>query len=264
MSIEGDRPVALEGITLIIPAYNEEDRIPATLESYLPVLRATGQPFDVVVIIDGEDNTLSVVEHYKAQGVTAYVFPDKLGRGGATLQGFRKARRHIVAVADADGSIPAKDFARMLSMVISGERAVIASRRLDRSTVIVPEPQFRRFISWTWHALVKATLSIPVKDAQCGLKIFTQDVVQLVLRKVVVTNRTFEVGMLYHIISSGYHIREVPVAYVHDFRTRMPITKAIPIMFATLLGMFVSNRTRTMNRLMGTFLRSMNQKFAAV
>lgn len=264
MSTEGYRPIAMEGITLIIPAYNEEDRIPATLAGYLPVLRATGQPFDVVVIIDGQDNTLAVVERYKSEGVTAYVFPNKLGRGGATFQGFRRARRRIVAVADADGSIPAKDFARMLSLVITGERAVIASRRLDHSTVIVPEPQFRRFISWTWHALVKATLSIPVKDAQCGLKIFTHEVVQLLLQKVVVTNRTFEVGMLYHIISSGFHIREVPVAYVHDFRTRMPITKAIPVMFATLLGMFVSNRTRRINRLMGGFLRSMNHKLAAV
>lgn len=251
------------GVSLVIPAYNEEDRIAPTLDAYLRVLEGFGRPYEVIVIIDGLDNTPAVVERFADRGVTYHTYQKKLGRGGAIFAGFRKANYDVVALADADGSVPADDFRRMLEEIAGGSVAVIASRRLNNATVLVPEPAARRAIGWVWHALVKAFLSVDVKDAQCGLKIFSADVVRLILERVTVTNRTFEVDILYHINEAGLVITELPVAYSHDFRTRMPIGKAIPVMFATLIGIFLMNRTAA-RRVFGTkVFERLNLFFAA-
>ena len=86
----------------------------------------------------------------------------------------------------------------------------------------------------------------------------------MLLRRVTVTNRTFEVGMMYHVAAAGVPIEEVPVGYIHDERTRMPLGKAIPVMFVTLLGMFFANRTRLSPRVVRRLGRRFNAKFASV
>jgi dolichyl-phosphate beta-glucosyltransferase len=256
--------VSVKGISLIVPAYNEQDRIAPTLESFLGVLQERGYPYEVIVIVDGSDRTSAVAGQFAARGVAVYTYAHKLGRGGAIFEGFRKAKYDIVGFTDADGSVPASDFQRMLDEVVSGSTAVIASRRLRPDAVVVPEPVFRRAIGWVWHALVKASLSLQVKDAQCGLKVFSAEVVRLILQRVTVTNRTFEVDMLYHVLEAGVVITELPVAYSHDFRTRMPITKAIPVMFATLIGIFIMNRTPVKRFLGHELFERFNRRFATV
>ncbi|MGP8078099.1 MAG: glycosyltransferase [Thermoplasmata archaeon] len=231
-------------MSLIIPAYNEEDRLGPTLDHYLPVLEAYRIPFEVLVVLDGADGTEAVARRYADRGVRCLRYGQKLGRGGAILAGFRHARLSLVAFADADGSVPAADFRKLIDIGLEQKISVIASRRIDPSMVVVPEPAMRRLIGWTWHAFVRVSLNLRVADAQCGLKIFPHDVIDLILRRLTVTNRAFEVGMLFHVVNAGYPLVEVPVEYVHDFNTRMPITKAIPVMFLTLIGMALANRFR--------------------
>ena len=252
-----------KSISLIIPAYNEATRIVPTLESYLSVLEAKMMPYEVLVIIDGTDNTEEVVNELGLRNVYGIKFPCKLGRGGAILEGFRRARYDIVGFADADGSVPAKDFSKLLDQCIEGEEVVVASRRLDPSVVVVPERPFRRVIGTIWHSIVRAMTGIQVRDVQCGLKVFSRPAVTIVVRRVTITNRTIDVGMLYHLSNAGYSIKEVPVKYIHDFRTRMPITKAIPVMFLTLVGMVVVNilfQSRSPPR----FLEVLNHRLGSV
>src|SRR5580658_9840840 len=153
----------MKGVSLVIPAFNEADRIVPTLEGYIGVLEELGLPFEVIVISDGHDATPAVAGRFAARGVTVYTYSRKLGRGGAIFEGFRKTKFEIVGFADADGSVPPSDFRRMLAEAMNGSVAVIASRRLDSNLVLIPEPFSRRGVGWVWHALVKALLSLPVK-----------------------------------------------------------------------------------------------------
>lgn len=258
------RPSKL-GISLVIPAYNEEKRLSKSLDSYIPVLEDLNVPFEVIVIADGSDNTPDVARRYHGHGVQCYSFPRKLGRGGAIFEGFKKAKYSVVSFADADGSVPPDDARKVITAVLEGRPCAIASRRLLPDLVAIPEAPHRRFIGFIWHALVRALLGLRVKDAQCGFKVFRQDIVQsVILPKVTVTNRTFEVGMLYHVSAAGYRIEEIPVKYVHDFDTRMPITKAVPIMLLTLLGIFVFNILLKGSRTPPQFVSKLNQRFASV
>ncbi len=215
-----------------------------TLERYLPVLEGYGIPHEVLVVADGSDGTEDVARRFEDRGVRCLRYPSKLGRGGAILEGFRHATLSLVAYADADGSVPPEDLRTLLNIGLEKHLCVIASRRIDPSVVVVPESQWRRFVGWVWHALVRASLNVRVADAQCGLKVFPHEVVDLILNRLTVTNRAFEVGMLYHVVQGGYPVLEVPVRYRHDSRTRMPITTAVPVMLLTLVGMSMANRVR--------------------
>jgi len=252
-------------LSLVIPAYNEEDRITKALNAYLPVLERLRVPHEVIVICDGQDGTPAVVRSYGDRGVVCYEYSTKMGRGGAILEGFRKSTGDLVAFADADGSVPAADFEHLVQLAFQGAPAVIASRRLMPDLVPVPEPAFRRSIGFAWHLLVKMLLGLRLEDAQCGLKIFSKRVVhEVILKQLTVTNRTFEVGMLFHVAKSGIPILEVPVRYVHDFDTRMPIRGAVPIMFLTLVGILLSNRWVSKDGQPPAFAMDLKRRFATV
>lgn len=252
-------------VSLVIPAYNEEDRLGATLESYLPVLERLALPFEVIVIFDGSDNTPSVAKRYANRSVVCHSYDHKLGRGGAIFEGFRLALYSVIAYADADGSVPASDFEKILAAVLTGSPVAIASRRLLPEMVAVPETALRRFMATGWYVLVRVVLGVRVKDSHCGLKVFRRDVVNsIILRRVRVSNRTFEVGMIYHIQSAGIPVTEIPVRYVHDFRTRMPLARALPVMFLTLLGIFLANIVLPKATAASSFLLGLNERFSSI
>lgn len=260
-----ENPVGAGSVSLIIPAYNEATRLPKTLERYVPALERMGIPFEIIVISDGQDETAQLARQYSGRGVKCYEFGHKLGRGGAIFEGLRRARNSVIAYTDADGSVPPDDLLLLLGLCLSGNPAVIASRRLDPEVVVVPERPFRLFIGTAWRILFRLLLNLRVQDAQCGMKAFNREVVdRIILPKVQVTNRTFEVGMLFHIQSSGIPLTEVPVRYVHDFDTRMPITRAVPIMFLTLIGIFLVNVVMRADHPVPRLMVDLNRRFSSV
>lgn len=260
MRDEGERTAQndrAEGISLIIPAYNEEDRISKSLDSYLPVLRESGLPYEVIVVMDGKDGTHDIVLSYKSQAVKGFTFDTKLGKGGAVRKGIELSGYGRVCWVDADGSLIPEDLKRMIE-VSENFDCVVASRWLKDSVWLEKEPLFNLAVGRVFNFLVRGLLHLPVMDTQCGAKIFRSDVAKGVLSTTVVTNRTFDVAMLYHAMKLGATIREVGVRWRHDHETRMPIFRVIPIMFITLLGIRVMNlpiKKYVPNRLVGYFVK---------
>jgi dolichyl-phosphate beta-glucosyltransferase len=232
-----------QGISLVIPAYNEEHRLRPTLLSYLPVLQSLRVPFEVIVSVSGEDRTWDIVEEFAGQGVRGVRSRTRMGKGRAILEGFRQAKLPIVALADADGSVPGYEVGRLLRMALDEPQVVVASRRLDRSRVEVGEPLPKKLASDVWHAMVKVLLNLPVRDAECGFKVYTRDLAQMALRDIVVTNWVFDLDLLYHAKEYGAKITEVAVDYKYDYRSKMRLARAVGPMFLTLWGIFLVNRT---------------------
>jgi glycosyltransferase involved in cell wall biosynthesis len=254
-----------DSISLVIPAYNEGARLEKSLKEYLPVLEALGVPYEVLVIADGSDHTPEVAQKYRSHGVRCYTYSNKLGRGGAILEGFRKAKFDLIAFADADGSVPGSDFDQMIRLALGGMPAVVASRRLEPKMVAVPEPPLRRSVGFVWATLVKLVLGVQLEDSQCGLKVFSRSVVKdVILRRLTVTNRTFEVAMMFHVARAGVPVCEFPVRYVHDFDSRMPITKAVPVMFLTLMGVALANMLEVRGMRPPKFIVGLNSRFSSV
>ena len=251
------------GVSLVIPAYNEEHRLRPTLETYLPALRGLGVPFEVIVSVSGEDRTWEIVEEFHDQGVRGVRSRTRMGKGQAILEGFRLAELPIVAIADADGSVPAHEVARLLRMALEEPQVVVASRRLDRSLVRVGEPWTKKFASDVWHGMVDVLLNLPVEDAECGFKVYTRELAQMAVRDIVVTNWVFDIDLLFHAQMNGAKLTEVAVDYTYDMRSKMRLGRVIAPMVLTLWGIFLVNRSGLRRVLPMGLLMRLHHRFGA-
>lgn len=231
----------MPGLSIIIPAWNEESRLPRTLLQYLPALEGRGEPYEVIVVADGTtDQTATLARGFSHRGVRVLEFPNKLGKGGAILAGLRAAQYDYVGYLDADGPIPPTEIYRLVDALGSAD-CVVASRWVRGSIVLRQEPRFNLLAGRVWNYLVRSLLFLPVKDTQCGAKFVRRSVLEPTLRAVALTNRAFDVDLLYHMRKNGHTVREVPVTWKHDPETRMPIGMAIPVMFVSLVGVRLMN-----------------------
>jgi glycosyltransferase involved in cell wall biosynthesis len=231
----------ISGLSIVIPAWNEEDRLARTLDRYLPSLESRSVPFEVIVVVDGVgDRTAEVAASYSDRKVRVLRFPTKLGKGGAVLAGIQEARYEYVGYLDADGPITPKAMYGLVGDLAVVD-CVVASRWVRGSSGAHAEPLFNRLAGRVWNFLTRSLLFLPLRDTQCGAKFFRRSVIQPLLKTVTLTNRAFDVDFLYHVRKSGHVIREVPVVWTHDRATRMPIGRAIPVMFVSLLGVRLMN-----------------------
>lgn len=230
----------LSGLSLVIPAYNEEKRIGRTLSAYIPVLDSLGIPFEVLVVIDGKDQTEKVVSSFASRGVRHVRSPTRLGKGGALLTGFRNSRYSIIGYVDADGSLSAKDLSKLIFATADAD-CVIGSRWAVGSEWGRREPLSRQFASRAYNLFVRGVLGLAVNDTQCGAKFYRRALLEALLQRVTVSNLTVDTGFLFHTKALGKLIHEVPVEWSHDNRSRFRLATMIPLMFLTVVGIRVMN-----------------------
>ena len=229
------------GISLVIPAWNEEDRLPSTLENYLPVLKELNIDHEVIVVTDGSnDRTAEVALDHARQGVRVLRFEHKLGKGGAVLEGFRRSNYSIVGFIDADSPVAPCDVATLIAAVSECDGA-IASRWLDQSIFDHPARASRIALSKTWNLLVRMLLGLHVRDTQCGAKFFRREAIERVLPRITLTNWAFDAALLFHLTKAGFSIRELPVHWKSDPRSKLNVFRAAPTMFISLVGLRLMN-----------------------
>ena len=228
------------GISIVIPAWNEEDRLARTLERYLPALESRGEPFEVVVVVDGvRDRTAEVAGEYADRHVRVLRFSHKLGKGGAVLAGIRASWYEYVGYLDADGPISPEEMYGMVDYLRGDVDCVVASRWVRGATGSGAEPLFNRVAGRGWNFLARSLLFLPIRDTQAGAKFFKGTLARSLLRSVTLTNRAFDVDLLYHVRKGGGRVKEIPAQWKHDRATRMPIGRAMPVMFVSMLGLRV-------------------------
>jgi glycosyltransferase involved in cell wall biosynthesis len=225
------------GISLVVPAWNEARRLRRTLERYLPILIDQGLPYEVIVVVDGaSDGTSRVVAEFAEQGALLLAFPDKLGKGGAILKGFRKARYATVGFIDADGPMNDQDFSRILTLAQESD-CVVGTRGLFHHA----DNLSRNLAGVVWSLLVRLTFPSSVQDTQCGVKFFQRRVLDAVLPSVALTNWAFDVSLLHHIQRAGFSIQEMPFRWINGEGSQLHIAKAAPLMLASLVGLRLCN-----------------------
>ena len=150
------------GISIVIPAWNEEDRLARTLERYLPALESRGDPFEVVVVVDGvRDRTAEVATRYVSRRVRVLLFPHKLGKGGAVLAGIKVSRYEYVGYLDADGPISPEEMYGMIDYLNGDVDCVVASRWTRGASGVREEPLFNRIAGRGWNFLTRSLLFLP-------------------------------------------------------------------------------------------------------
>jgi glycosyltransferase involved in cell wall biosynthesis len=204
-------------VLVLVPAYNEEQRIEPMLRDYTRFFRQeyTGM-FRIVVVLNGcKDNTLEVVQRVAVEypEVSALNFPAPIGKGGALIEGLRLApQADLIGYVDADGASPPQAFRRLIDLAPQAD-CVIASRWLPGAVLHQSQPLLRRFTSRVFHAFVQLLFRMNIQDTQCPCKLIRRAAVEHIRPSLCIADLAFDVNLLVSLKREGYTILETPTEW---------------------------------------------------
>jgi glycosyltransferase involved in cell wall biosynthesis len=210
--------------SIVIPAFNESARLPATLHSVLECIRAHGWNAEVIVVNDGStDATVEVVQAFGATAPEVRLMenPGNRGKGYSVRAGMLDARGSVVLFTDADLSAPIEEAERLFAAIERGADIAIGSRWLESGRQTQSQPLYRQFFGRCFNAVTRAVMRLPFADTQCGLKAFTHDAAQAVFQLQTIERWGFDPEILFIALKRGLRVQEVPVSWAHDERTRL-------------------------------------------
>jgi dolichyl-phosphate beta-glucosyltransferase len=214
--------------SIVIPAYNEAARIPATLDAVVACIRSRGWSAEVIVVDDGSrDATAEVVRAFAAGAPEVRLLQNSgnRGKGFSVRNGLLRALGEIVMFTDADLSAPIEEAERLFAAIAQGADIAIGSRWLERSRQTIRQPFYRRFFGRCFNGVTRAVMGLSFADTQCGFKAFTRAAAQTVSQLQTIDRWGFDPEILFIALKRGYRIEEVPVSWAHDERTRISYLK---------------------------------------
>jgi len=214
-------------ISIIIPAYNEEKRLPATLQMVKAYLDSSRWDFaEIVVVNDGSrDRTADVA---RAAGARVLENPGNRGKGYTVRHGMLEAKGDWILFSDADLSAPIDDLERLWSgMEQSKAQVAIGSRALDRSLIGVRQPVFREFSGRFFNIVMRLITGLPFRDTQCGFKLFSSSVARDIFSRQQLDGFGFDVEVVFIAQKLGYRVVEVPVRWNDVAGTKVSLWSGI-------------------------------------
>ncbi len=214
-------------LTILIPAYNESRRLPATLEkvhSYCAVsLQIT---YEILVVDDGStDDTASVVEQMRSRipNLKVHRYSQNHGKGYALRVGMHLARGRFVVFMDADLSTPIEELERFLQSLNGGAPVVIATRKSPGANITTRQPLIRESMGKAFTWLSNTILGIHFSDLTCGFKAFESSVGKDLFSRQVIEGWAYDSEILFLASRAGYQVIEIPVTWINspDSRVRM-------------------------------------------
>ena len=213
-------------LSVVIPAYNEATRLPASIEKILRYLDACHPRFELIVVDDGSSDGTAQAAVAAAGGraeLRVESYGGNRGKGYAVRHGLAAARGELVLFTDADLSTPIEAFEPLKAALDAGADVAIGSRALPQSDVQVRQPLFRDLGGKFFNAMVRLLLLPDLHDTQCGFKLFRRAPVLPLVARMRIDRFAFDVEILYLARLAGLRIAEVPVVWVNspDSRVRM-------------------------------------------
>ena len=209
--------------SIVIPAYNEAARIPATLRSVVESIRRHGWDAEVVVVNDGSrDRTAQIVMEFArtAPEIRLLENPSNCGKGYSVRHGVLHALGDIVMFTDADLSAPIEETDKLLAKLDEYDVA-IGSRAVNRALIEVHESRFREFAGIIFNKIVRIILRLPFVDTQCGFKAFRREKCRIIFEQQTIERFGFDPELLYLARRHGLHTVEVAVRWAHSPATKI-------------------------------------------
>ena len=213
MSQEPDRPF----LSVVIPAYNEENRLGPTLVRIREYLAAQKYTSEVLVVDNASrDRTTEVAQE---AGVEVIEEPRR-GKGAAVRTGMLAARGEYMLFSDADLSTPIEEVEKLLDQMRAGADVAIASRGLPTSNLVKRQPWYREIVGRIGNILVRLMAVHGIADTQCGFKLFPREIARRVFPAQRLTGAAFDVELLFIVQHAGWKVAEVPVTWIDSPDTR--------------------------------------------
>ena len=220
-------------LSIVIPSYNEELRLPATLEQIVAYLPTLGRDTEILVVDDGsKDRTAEVALAFQKTVPSLRLISNAVnrGKGFSVRHGMREARGRSVLFTDADLSAPIEEAPKLLEALETYDVA-IGSRSLDRSLISVHESRFREFAGIIFNTIVRVILRLPFVDTQCGFKAFRREPCQILFEQQRIERFGFDPELLYLARHHGLRSVEIPVRWGHSPDTKVSMLRDSMQMF---------------------------------
>ena len=195
--------------SIVIPAYNESARIPATLKDVVSCIREHHWNTEVIVVNDGStDATAQVVLDFARENpeVRLVENPGNHGKGYSVRNGMLQAMGEIVMFTDADLSAPMDEAERLFAAIADGADIAIGSRWLEKQRQTHRQPLYRQFFGRCFNAVTRAVMGLPFADTQCGFKAFTRNAAQTVFQLQTIERWGFDPEILFIALKCGFRV----------------------------------------------------------
>ena len=210
--------------SIVIPAYNESERLGATLEKVLAYVRQQGWDAEVIVVNDGSrDNTAEIVRAFAEKNPILRLVenPGNRGKGYSVRNGILSSRGDIVVFSDADLSSPIEEMPKLLQPLAAGADIAIGSRWLRAELQTQRQSLHRQLFGRIFNLLLRIILGLQFKDTQCGFKAFTRRAAQTILPLQRIERWGFDPEILFLARKFGFRVEEIPVRWGHSGGTRI-------------------------------------------
>lgn len=224
-------------LSVIIPAYNEAERIGKTLDSVNSYLQNLPYAYEIIVVDDGsKDTTAAVVREHAIHipNIKLLQFKKNRGKGWAVREGMLYGNGRYRLFMDADGSTDIAHWEHARAALEDGADVVIGSRHVPGAKIEVPQAPHREVLGQVFRMMVRMVFGMPIFDTQNGFKAFGAEAAERIFRRQSVSGWAFDVEILSIARRLDYAVREIPISWIDDRRSRMTM-RAMPKMLTDLL-----------------------------
>ena len=241
-------PTAPE-LSIVIPAYNEERRLPETLRRIRAYLDTRRISAEIIVVDDGSsDGTAALVERLRAEfsGLRLVLNDTNRGKGYSVRHGMLEARGDVLLFTDADLSSPIAEAAKLFAALEAGADVALGSRWLRSELQTERQPVYRQLFGRLFNLFLRVVLGLRFRDTQCGFKAFTRRAAQAIFPRQRIERWGFDAELLFLAVRLGFQAAEVPVQWAHDERSKMSyfrdgmrmVTEVLRIRWYSLAGRY--------------------------
>ena len=223
-------------LSIIIPAYNEQSRLPKTLEQVFHFLGKQSFKSEVIVVENGStDKTFEAAQKFAERHKNLRVIHnEERGKGGAVQRGVREAGGEYVFICDADLSMPVEEISKFLPPALKDFDIAIGSREAP-GAVRYNEPYYRHLTGRVFNMLIRLMVLPNLQDTQCGFKCLRAEVARDIFPFQTLTGWAFDVELLYIAHQHGYRILEIPIDWVFNADSKVRVLRDSWRMFLDLL-----------------------------
>jgi glycosyltransferase involved in cell wall biosynthesis len=210
--------------SIVIPAFNESARIGRTLAEVLRTLDEKNWNAEVIAVDDGSsDDTAAIIQSFAAKDSRVRLLSNgaNRGKGFSVRNGILHSTANIVMFTDADLSSPMPEAERLFDAIRDGADVAIGSRWLEVSRQTIHQPLYRQFFGRCFNVVTRMIMRLPFADTQCGFKAFRRSAALTIFQLQRIERWGFDPEILFIALKRGYRIREVPVTWGHDERSRI-------------------------------------------
>ena len=224
-------------LSVIIPAYNEAQRLPLTLVDVDKHLASQEFSYEILVVNDGsKDATSEIARRFSSlvENLKVIDLPENLGKGAAVRQGMMEAKGNWRLFMDADNSTSVNEFLKMMPYFKEGYDVVIGSRSVRGAKLNPPQPLYRRLVGRLGNLFIRIILIKGIWDTQCGFKCFSEESAEKIFPLVKIKGWGFDVESLVLAQRFNYRIKEVPIFWSNSFFSHVVPRTYLQVLWETI------------------------------